>query len=513
LSYVSRRTFLRTSAAALGIAPFARAAAGGLLRQPYLQRLLADKASILWTTPQPAAGNVTVIAPDGSSTSFSATATAFEPSTTQLSSTYYQYQADLTGLQAGTTYRYQIVQDGQVLASDPVQNSFHTPTSGDFSFLVMGDTGTDSPEQISLLQQMIAETNVSKVIHVGDLAYMSGTFGQFESNYFAQYAPLMSRLPFFTAPGNHEYLTASAAPYLAVHSAPVSGVPSQDVGRYYSFDWGDAHFVSLDSNLLPGDAGARMLGWLDADLAATKKYWKIAFVHHPPYPTGAHLGDPLCALVEKNVNPIVERHGVQVVLAGHEHGYERSFPLRGGQKADASVPSTTYLITGGGGAFLENVGSLPQCVLSVSAHNYLRVDVAGTALTFSAIGLGGAVIDRITLNPPPAVAPGGIVNARTLSTDIFSGALVRITGQNFSIRSLWSSRAPAPHQLGGVSVTVNGVDAPVLYASPGELIIQIPFGVSGAVTLNISTPNGSATGSAEVEKRTLVSGGAPVRRP
>ena len=509
MSFVSRRTFLRASAAALSIAPWARAAAGGFLRQPYLQRLIADKASILWTTLQPGTGTVALIAPDGSSTSFFATVTAFEPSTTQLASAYYQYRADLSGLQAGTSYRYQIVQDGQVLAADPVQNSFHTPDSGDFSFLVMGDSGTDSPEQTTLLQQMIAETNVSKVIHVGDLAYMSGTFAQFESNYFALYAPLMSRLPFYTAPGNHEYVTDSAAPYLAVHAAPVCGVPSQDVGRYYSFDWGDAHFVSIDSNLLNSDGGARMLGWLDADLAATKKYWKIAYVHHPPYPTGAHLGDPLCVLVAENVNPIVERHGVQLLLAGHEHGYERSFPLRGGQKADASLPSTTYLITGGGGAFLENVGSLPQCVLSVSAHNYLRVDIAGTALTFSAIGLGGAVIDRITLNPPPVLAPGGIVNARTLSPDIFTGSLVRISGQNLAIRSTSSNGAPS-HQLAGVSVTVNGVHAPVLYASPSELIIQIPVGVSGRATFNVSTPNGSATGSAAVEKRTLAT--APVHR-
>jgi hypothetical protein len=483
------------------MAPWARAA-GGLLRQPYLQRLLAETASILWTTLQPGEGQVTVIAPDGSSTAFAATATTFEPSATQLSSTYCQYRADLTGLQPGTAYRYQIVQDGQVLAADPVQNSFYTPANGDFSFLVMGDSGVDSPEQMALLQQMTAETNISKLIHVGDLAYMSGTFEQFENNYFAQYAPLMSRLPFFTAPGNHEYLTDSAAPYLAVHAAPVCGVPSQDEGRYYSFDWGDAHFVSIDSNILGVAAGTRMLAWLDADLAATKKYWKIAFVHHPPYPTGAHLGDPLCVLVEQHVNPIVERHGVQVVLAGHEHGYERSFPLRGGLKADASAPSTTYLITGGGGASLETVGSLPQCVLSVSTHNYLRIDVAGTALTFSAIGLGGAVLDRITLNPPPAVAPRGIVNARTLSTDIFAGSLVRISGQNFAIRSTWSGGVPS-HQLGGVSVTVNGVRAPMLYASAGELIIQMPFSVSGQATLSISTPNGSATGVAVVKKRIL----------
>ena len=134
--------------------------------------------------------------------------------------------------------------------------------------------------------------------------------------------------------------------------------------------------------------------------------------------SGVHLGDPLCILVQQQVNPIVERHGVQLVLAGHEHGYERTFPLRGDQQADASGPCTTYLITGGGGAGLTSVGSIPQCVLSVSAHNYLRVDVTGTALTFSAIGLDGIVLDRVTLNPPPVLAPGGIVNARNLSASV-----------------------------------------------------------------------------------------------
>jgi hypothetical protein len=214
-----------------------------------------------------------------------------------------------------------------------------------------------------------------------------------------------------------------------------------------------------------------------------------------PTRPGAHLGDPLCVLVEKQVNPIVERHGVQLVLGGHEHGYERSFPLVGGQKADASVPSTTYLITGGAGASLETVGSLPQCVLSVSTHNYLRVDVTGTSLTFTAIGLGGAVLDRIALNPPPAVAPGGIVNARTLSPNIFTGSLVRISGQNFAIRGAFAGE--------GVSVTVDGVKAPLLYASPGELIIRMPESVSGQVTVTVSTPNGSSTGNAVVEKRAL----------
>ncbi len=191
------------------------------------------------------------------------------------------------------------------------------------------------------------------------MAYGSGTFAQFQSNYFGLYAPLMSRLPFFLTPGNHDYETDNAAPYLAGNAAPVSNVPAAVLGRYYSFDWGDAHFVSLDSNLMPTDSASQMLAWLDSDLAATGKYWKIVFLHHPPYPTGTHLNDPICALVQQNVTPIVERHGVQLVLSGHEHGYERSWPLAGGQRVDSSAsgPSTTYVITGGGGQAMEEVGS------------------------------------------------------------------------------------------------------------------------------------------------------------
>jgi len=469
-----------------------------LIRQPYLQRLLESQVSILWTTAASSAGSVNVIAPDGSSNSFLATVTAFQPATTGLASVYYQYQADITGLQAGTQYQYQVQMAGVTVAADPVLNSFQTPTTGNFSFLVFGDSGADSPEQIALIGLMGAETGISKVIHVGDLAYIAGTFAQFEANYFALNAPLMSRLPFFTTPGNHEYDTNSAAPYLAVHAMPVCGVPTAATGRYYSFDWGDAHFVSIDSNLLPTSLGAGMLAWLDADLAASQKYWKVVFLHHPPYPTGTHLGDPICAAVQQYVNPIVEKHGVPLLFSGHEHGYERSLPLAGGQPVNASQLSTTYVITGGGGGDLETVGSLPQTAVSVQAYNYLRVDVSGQTLTFSAMDLNGNVIDRVTLNPPPVLAANGIVNAGDFSPSIAPGSLVTIFGQNFAIRPVSFSSLPLPATLGQISVTANGVVAPVLYASPTQINIQMPFGVSGQVTLNVTTPNGTASSQVNV---------------
>ena len=494
---VSRRTFLKSSAAMLSLARLARAG-NGFIRQPYLQRLLNDRVTILWTTAASAAGTVKVIAPDGSATSFNAVAKPFDPAVTGASSVYFQYHADLTGLAAGTPYQYQISMDGSILAADPVANSFVTPTAGDFSFLVLGDSGTDSEQQHTIIQRMLAEPNISKVIHLGDLAYSSGTFDEFERNYFRLYAPLMSRTPFFTTPGNHEYLTDSAAPYLAMHSAPESKVPAADEGRYYSFDRGDAHFVSLDSNLLALDASARMLAWLDADLGASQKYWKIVYLHHPPYPTGTHFDDPICALVRQEVNPIVERHGVQLVLAGHEHAYERSYPVRGDQPVDPSGPSTRYVITGGGGAGLATVGPLAQCALSLSTNNYLRVDMTGAALTVSAIGLDGAIVDRFVLNPPPALTPGGIVNAGDFSQNIAPGSLATIFGQNFALRGSSLRTLPLPNQLGSVSVTANGIPAPLIYVSAQQLNFQMPYTVSGQVTVRITTPNGSVAATVNV---------------
>jgi len=495
---VTRRTFLRVSGAAIAFAGIARSAVG-FLRQPYLQRLLANSASVLWTSAANTAGSVTVIGSNGSTSVFNATVTAFDASVTGEASTYYQYRGDITGLAAGTTYPYQVAMDGEVLAADPVLNSFTTPTTGNFSFLVVGDTGNDSADQMAILQRLMGEPNISKLIHIGDIAYDSGTFSQFEQNYFHIYASMMSRTPFFTAPGNHEYMTDSAAPYLAVHAAPASNVPAADLGRYYSFDQGDAHFTSLDSNLLGTAAGTRMLAWLDADLAATQKFWKIVFLHHPPYPTGAHLNDPLCALVEQQVNPIVEKHRVPLVLAGHEHGYERSYPLVNNLVAAQGTPSTTYVISGGGGAGTVAVGTRPQTALALSVHNYLRVDVTAQQLTVTATGEDGSIIDQFTLTPPPVLNTGSIVNAGDFSSNIAPGSLVSAFGANFAIRGIpFGNALPLPTHLGGVSVKVNGINAPLVYVSPAQVNFQMPYGVAGQVTVQISTANGSTTSTAYV---------------
>lgn len=490
-----RRNFLQLASAGLCLPRLARAAT--LVRSPYLQNVQADRASVLWTTQAPGSGSVTLTGPNGSTITAPANMTGFQPSDTQMPSAFYQYQADFTGLLPGREYRYAVTVDGQVLASDPTQFWFRTAAQSKFSFLVLGDSGASSPEQQMLVQLMSAEASASMVVHVGDMAYPNGTFGEFDSAYYGMNAPLMRRLPFFSAPGNHEYYTGFAAPYLAGISVPESGVPVADQGRYYSFDRGHAHFVSLDSNLLATSSATEMLAWLDADLAATSQYWRIVFLHHTPYPTSFHLGDPLCAAVQQFVNPIVERHGVQLVLAGHEHGYERSYPLAANQPVESSAPSTIYLVTGGGGASLESVSTSAQCALSVEAFNYLRVEVDSRELIVTAIGLDGGEIDRVSLSASKQMSLHRVVSMGE-TAEIAAGSLLSISGTNLAARSAESPSYPLSTRLSGVEVRVGGRALPLLSVSAAQIRAQMPYEVSGSMALEISTPHGFASGNITV---------------
>lgn len=479
---------LKLGAACLLRPSTSRAAAVTLVRQPYLQNVQRDRASILWTTSAAGDGGVMISMPDGTTHTASATLRMFPSAVTGMASAFYQYEVDVTGLDPGTQYTYRATQNGAPLGS---AGSFRTAAPGRCSFLAFGDSGENTPGQKALIPRMMAEPGVSFLLHTGDLAYPNGSFALYDSNYFGLNAPLFQRLPVFPTPGNHDYLGDSAASYLASHCLPSSGVDPADTGRYYSFDWGDAHFATLDTNLMSSGSQDRMLAWLEDDLASTRQFWKILFLHHPPYPTGHHLADPTCAAVRAIVNPIAERHGVQLVLGGHEHGYERTSPL----SADAQVPSgfgTVYVITGGGGADLHDVNSGGLTDIAIETYHYLRVDVDGGTLAIRAIGVDGSEIERYVLQPRPTINHQGVVSIGDYTASLAPGSLVSVFGQNLAVESQGAAGMPLPEQLGGVSVQFDGQEIPLLYVSPDQVNAQIPYEAKAGGTLEVFTANGSS---------------------
>jgi hypothetical protein len=137
------------------------------------------------------------------------------------------------------------------------------------------------------------------------------------------------------------------------------GVPS-GTERYYSFNYANIHFVCLDSMTQSRTPGSPMLTWLDQDLAANTNDWLIAFFHHPPYTKGSHDSDWEIEHIEmrQNVLPILESYGVDLVLSGHSHIYERSYLMNGHYGDSTSLTPTMIMDSGSGrpkdtGAYLK----------------------------------------------------------------------------------------------------------------------------------------------------------------
>ena len=106
------------------------------------------------------------------------------------------------------------------------------------------------------IARLVAAEPASFLMHAGDIAYTHGTQENFQNTYFDVYRQILGSVPLFPCPGNHEYLNGDATAYLASYAVPTENVPDEDQGRYYSFDWSNAHFICLDSNRsLAGGSG------------------------------------------------------------------------------------------------------------------------------------------------------------------------------------------------------------------------------------------------------------------
>lgn len=467
--------------------------AATLVHYPYLQNVRGDRATILWSTVERGAGNVFYSTDRTLSRAAPASVREFLPSQTGMRFPFYQYQAELTGLSAGTEYFYQVVVDGQNLTPED-ELRFRTTGVETFRFLAFGDSGQDTFEQRSLAFRMLLENPIPNlVLHTGDIAYPNGSFSQFLERHFGVYFQLMMRVAFFPTPGNHEYESNNAEPYLALHAVPTEDVPAADRGRYYSFDWGNVHFISLDANVLLADPAAgttRMLEWLENDLRKNQSFWQVAYFHHPPYASGPNESDPIEELARAKVVPVLERYRVPLVLNGHEHSYQRSFPLRNGVPTDAGT-GTVYVTTGGGGASLYPVFPRSFLAASQSAHHYVRGEAQGMRMTLRAIRIDGREIDSVTLAPSPVISSDSVVNAASFTHSLAPGALVSIFGQHLAGGETMASRLPLPTELSSATVRLNGVPLPLLYVSPRQINVQLPFGMQGQALLRVTTPNGS----------------------
>ncbi|MFN7935037.1 MAG: metallophosphoesterase [Bryobacteraceae bacterium] len=477
--------------AALLLAP--QVLGAGLQRKPYLQDVRTDRATVLWSMDAGTGRGELRYSQDGIRwESQTSTVRLLPASETGLTDSVYLHRADIKGLQAATTYYYRVLLDGQdVLPFTPQRElQFRTaPASGPFHFLVFGDSGDGAMEQVDVATRMFSEPS-EFVLHTGDLAYDAGAFRELESYYFTTYWPMMRHMAFFAIPGNHDYYTNDGYAYKTGNTPPQDGVPPDGRGLYYSFDWSNAHFVGLDTNTPFAEAllgTGKMLEWLDADLARTRQAWRIVYFHHTPFPTAAHRDHEVCALVLAKITPILERHQVHLVFAGHEHLYQRTKARR--NSVFVNTRGTVYVTTGGGGSRVYDAGTDDFIVRSAGVPHFVRVAVNGSALQFEAVGRSGELLDRFDMRSTPLIE--GIVDAGGKS-NVSAGSMVSIYGADLSPADTLAKALPWPIALEGVSIKAGPLDAPILFAGRGQINTQIPFGISGDITLEVTTPQGTA---------------------
>jgi len=339
---------------------------GAVKRAPYLQQVTTSNATLGWVTTQPAGAHLTVTSPPGAMVE---TTPAVVEDYALRTAAETQMWSSLTTLQPSTVYCYDVADDSGAMVT---RTGFRTAPAADnpepVRFLAFGDSGGGTADQYALLEQMYT-VPYDLMIHTGDLAYDSGTISQVEDTVFAVYGDLFRNIPFFPASGNHDYGTMQGAPFRDVFNLPGNE-------KWYSYDWGRVHFVALDTE---ADYTTQMT-WLDQDLAANQLPWKIIYMHKPPYSSGQHGSD---TSLRSKLAPIAEKYGVQLILAGHDHDYERMKPQNG----------VAYVVTGGGGIGTRSVGSSTFTELAEDVIHFVYVEVGVDELTLHAIDATGREFD------------------------------------------------------------------------------------------------------------------------
>jgi hypothetical protein len=301
------------------------------------------------------------------------------------------HEAHLCGLTADTDYAYQIVSDA---AHTSPQYGFRTApdiTATPDAEVLIASVG-DSRDGYLVWAQLVAEL----VTRAPDLVLFSGdavTIGQFQEEweeFFAAAEPLFSKVPIISVHGNHDLNSVNYYSQFAM--------PGDE--QNFAFDYGHAHITIVnDSPEQVGDLTGSIKDFLRADLMANQaKRWKIVNHHRPVYSASTRHGTDMTLLTEWA--PIYDQFHVDLALAGHDHDYERSFPMNNQTQQATPETGTVYVVSGGAGADLYENGTDFWTAFSQKTHSALTVRVRNTMLEMNAFDETGTAIDSLTITKP-----------------------------------------------------------------------------------------------------------------
>ena len=436
-----RRAAFSVGVLLLGLLASATAFAAAVVRGPYLQLQTDDAITVRWRTD---------IATDsvvryGTAVDNLDQAVSVPGSTTE-------HRVRLEGLPSGQQYYYSVGDSIAPLAGDG-DASFHFRTAPPpgapeaTRIWVIGDSGTADANAAAVRDAYVAWAGANPAdfwLMLGDNAYNDGTDAEYQAAVFNTYPEILRQLPLWATLGNHDGHSADSGtqsgPYYDIFELPTAGEAgglASGTEAYYSFDYANIHFICLDSYDTSRAPGGAMLSWLEADLAMNDQPWVIAFWHHPPYTKGSHNSDTEGALIDmrQNALPLLESWGVDLVMTGHSHSYERSYLLDGHYGVSATFDPLVHALDAGDGretgdgayekpdiVAAQNEGAVyavagssgkisggslnhPAMFLSLNSLGSLVLDVSGNRLDAVFINQAGAVLDEFSIVKSPDADP------------------------------------------------------------------------------------------------------------
>ena len=304
-----------------------------------------------------------------------------------------EHEVAVSGLTAETTYYYSIGTSTQTLVGDDATYFFETaPTTGTSTTTrvwVLGDSGTANSSAQAVRNayfNFAGATHTNLWLMLGDNAYDSGTDTEYQAAVFNMYPTMLRKAVLWPTIGNHDTAQSTnpplTIPYFNIFTLPTNaeaGGMNSGTEKYYSFDYGNIHFICLDSMTSSRSSIGSMANWLRSDLASTTQQWIIAFWHHPPYSKGSHDSDSETELKEmrENILPILEDYGVDLVLSGHSHSYERSFLIDAHYGLSTSFNDT--MKKDGGDGREDGTGAYQKASVGPSPHEGAVYAVAGSS--------------------------------------------------------------------------------------------------------------------------------------
>jgi predicted phosphodiesterase len=244
---------------------------------------------------------------------------------------------------------------------------------GSLRFAVIGDTGSGTEQQREVGQTMLRYREAFSfefVLMLGDNLYGEESAAGYQKKFEDIYKPLLdAKVKFYAALGNHDEANQRFYDHFNMEGK-----------EYYKLAKGNVSFYALNTNYLD----KRQVEWLEAELSGDDSEWIVCFFHHPPYSSGKQHGSN--TELREVIEPIFLKHGVDVVLAGHEHFYERLKPQKG----------IYYFISGAAGKLREGgikKGSpLTEKSFDQDLH-FMLFEVVGDEMHFQVVSRAGETVD------------------------------------------------------------------------------------------------------------------------